>query len=175
MQIDIMKKLLPRGIALGLEAKTFHTLLHCLSLEFDRVFSFASKVFGEIPGVVKPNSDGLPLKERLDQWVQLLGIKASGDKEKNRAVSAKLVSVGGQSPEYLKSVLDKYSSQPEKIKIISDRGNHFMRIEGVEIEITRLRAGDRSGRKVVKWKRNEELIKGFEVIKHAEVEARYYP
>lgn len=165
MQYEIMKKLLPPGSAFGPEAKRLYGLLDGASKEFDRVKTLAFQVFTEIPG---------SLLHRLEGWSRVFGV--SGDQVKqNREIAAKMIATGGQSYDYLKSVLKKYSSQPEKIEIVPDFGNHFIQIEGVEFDVNYLRAGSRAGRKVVVWKRNETLIKGFEIIKHAEVEARYYP
>ena len=150
-QFEIMKKLLPKGVAFS-EAKNFYKLLKAASHEFDLIFEFASKVFTDI-------------EETKDLWEALL---------ETDQVEATLSAQGGQSKEYLISVLKKYSTQPEEIDIIPDRSNHSMKIVGVEMDISPMQVGWVINQPLRKWTRNEPLIKGFETIKHAEVEARYY-
>lgn len=148
---ETMKKLLPRGKAFK-EARGFFQLLKSISLEFDNIFELSTRVFKGFD-------------ETKDLWEALL---------ETDQVEATLSAQGGQSKEYLISVLKKYSSQPEKIDIIPYRGGHKMNIIGVEMEITNTRSGMTINQPIRQWKRNERLIKGFETIKHAEVEARYY-
>ena len=150
-QFEIMKKLLPKGAAFS-EAKNFYEPLRAASHEFDLIFEFASKVFNDI-------------EETKELWEDLL---------ETDQVEAILSAQGGQSKEYLISVLKKYSAQPEEIDIIPDRSNHSMKIIGVEIEISTMSVGMRINQSLRRWTRNEPLIIGFETIKHAEVEARYY-
>ena len=150
-QFEIMKKLLPKGVAFS-ESKNFFKQLKSISLEFDNIFELVSRIFTDFD-------------ETKDLWEDLL---------ETDQVEATLSAQGGQSKEYLLSVLRKYSSQPDKIDIIPDRSNHSMKITGVEIDISPMQTGWKINQPLRKCTRNEPLIKGFETIKHAEVEARYY-
>jgi uncharacterized protein YmfQ (DUF2313 family) len=169
VQFDVIKKLLPRGVAFGPEAKRLYVLLYGVSMEFDRVKSRALDVLTEVPG---------NLSERLDSWAKILEISGS-DEEKKQGVSAKLVATGGQSPEYLLSILKKYRVQ---IRLEPDRGRHRMRVIGAldsisefTLRVPEIKTGGRRINAPLRsWKRDEALIEGFETLKHAETEARYH-
>ena len=164
MQYDVMRKLLPRGIALGQEALKVHRLVKCLSHEFDRIFNLSEKAFLEVPG---------HLDERLSEWERLLNIKASEDSGKD--IAARLASFGGQSHSYLLSILKKHASSQENVELVSSRGQHYLEVKGVKIITSYMDAVSPIDQAIEKRERNESLIEGFEMIKHAEVEARYYP
>jgi len=169
VQFEVMKKLLPPGTAFGPEAKRLYGLLDGASKEFDRVKIIASQVFTEIPGA---------LVHRLNGWSRIFGT-SGGLVQQNREIAAKIVATGGQSPEYLLSVLKKYRSQ---VRLEPARGEHKMAVIGALDEISefalRVPEVDSGGRRINQplrsWKRNEALIMGFETLKHAETEARYF-
>lgn len=169
MQFDVMKKLLPPGTAFGPEAKNFYALLEGCSVEFDRVKTLAFQVFTEIPGA---------LVHRLGGWSEVFG-SSGGAAEQNKEIAAKIVATGGQSPEYLLSVLQKYRFQ---VRLEPVRGGHRMAVIGAldevlefALRVPEIKTGGRRINQALRtWKRDEALIKGFETIKHAETEARYY-
>ena len=169
MQFEVMKKLLPPGTAFGSEAKNFYGLLEGCSKEFDRVKTLAFQVFTETPGT---------LLLRLCGWSKVFGT-SGGIVEQNREIAAKIVATGGQSPDYLLSVLKKYRSQ---VRLEPSRGEHKMAVYGGLKSISeftlRVPEIDSGGRRINQplriWEREEARIRGFETIKHAETEARYY-
>lgn len=162
---EIMKKLMPSGPAFEQSAPEISRLLQAFSCEYERVCQLSRELFQEVPG---------HLHHRLRLWIALFGISAQDEKEADRIIAAKLAAVGGQSPDYLLRILQKYSPHPEKVRLIPVRSEHLLKVYGADVDIRRFRCGERSGKPLRCWTRNEVLIRGFEAVKHAETIAEYY-
>lgn len=165
-QYDVMKQLLPPGLAFNLENETFHKLLKQVSLIFDDSKALVESFFKETPG---------KLDATLPAWCRFFQIPYDKNhhKDLNKKIIARLTAQGGQNLQYLYGQLNPFVSEGESLTIRVFPENLEIHLYGVN-KITKCRAGSRCGARLQTYKRNEALVKRCREIRHAEIEARYY-